>query len=152
MADTEAQSSTTSKTSLSNIDPIPHLPLSLLRSDTIPPAPTRSDPPGSTIDWLPNFSDLSWIAYGASSLLVISHFPSPLSPGEAAIGPAFRQVFELSGDPSSAVSAVSWSPATPSVGELAAAAENCVWVFAHDSATSQGIVWFLRKWLDKTKI
>ncbi|XP_024024158.1 uncharacterized protein LOC21406247 isoform X2 [Morus notabilis] len=138
MADTETQSSTTSKTSLSNIDPIHHLPLSLLRSDTIPPAPTRTDPPGSTIDWLPNFSDLSWIAYGASSLLVISHFPSPLSSNETVIGPLFRQVFELSGDPSSAVNAVSWSSATPSVGELAAAAENCVWVFAHDSGTSQG--------------
>lgn len=150
MADTETQSSTTSKTCLSNIDPIHHLPLSLLISDTIPPAPTRTDPPGSTIDWLPNFSDLSWIAYGASSLLVISHFPSPLSSNETAIGPLFRQVFQLSGDPSSAVNAVSWSSATPSVGELAAAAENCVWVFAHDSGTSQGTVWFMRKWSDKT--
>ena len=125
--------------STSNTDPIQHLPLSLLRSDTIPPAPTRSDPPGSTIDWLPNFADLSWVAYGASNLLVISHFSSPLSPREAAIGPIFRQVFELSGDSSSAVNAVSWSPATPSIGELAAAADNCVWVFSQDLATSKGI-------------
>ncbi|PON42363.1 WD repeat containing protein [Parasponia andersonii] len=124
--------------STSTIDPIQHLPLCLLGSDTIPPAPTRSDPPGSTIDWLPNFADLSWVAYGASSLLVISQFPSPLSPNETAIGPIFRQVFELSRDPSSAVNAVSWSPATPSIGELAAAAENCVWVFSHDSASSIG--------------
>ncbi|XP_062091370.1 uncharacterized protein LOC133797478 [Humulus lupulus] len=122
----------------STIDPIQHLPLSLFRSDTIPPAPSRSDPPGSTIDWLPNFADLSWVAYGASNLLVISHFPSPLSPNETAIGPIFRQFFELSGDPSLAVNAVSWSPATPSIGELAAASENCVWVFSHDSASLKG--------------
>uniref|UniRef100_A0A803NSD3 RAVE complex protein Rav1 C-terminal domain-containing protein n=1 Tax=Cannabis sativa TaxID=3483 RepID=A0A803NSD3_CANSA len=108
------------------------------RSDTIPPTPSRSDPPGSTIDWLPNFADFSWLAYGASNLLVISHFPSPLSPNETVIGPIFRQFFELSGDPSLAVNAVSWSPATPSVGELAAAAENCVWVFCHDSASLKG--------------
>ena len=123
-----------------SIDPISCLPLPLLRSDTIPPAPTRSDPPGSAMDWLPNFSGLAWIAYGASSLLVISHLPSPLSRRETAIGPIFRQVFELSGEPASAaVNAASWSPASPCVGELAAAAGNCVWLFGHDSATSKGI-------------
>ncbi|KAF3439842.1 hypothetical protein FNV43_RR18120 [Rhamnella rubrinervis] len=133
MAGTETPNSTW-KVPVSAVDPIKHLPLPLLRSDPIPPSPTRSLPPGSTIDWHPNFSDLSWVAYGASSLLVISHFPSPLSSNETAIGPHFRQVFELS----SFVNAVSWSPATPSIGELAAAADNSVWVFSHDSATSKG--------------
>ncbi|KAL5540048.1 hypothetical protein UlMin_042821 [Ulmus minor] len=128
----------TSETPLSAIDPIHNLPLSLLRSDTVPPAPTRTGPPGSTIDWLPSFADYSWVAYGASSLLVISHFPSPLSSDEAGIGPIYRQVFELSGDSSSSVNAVSWSPVVPSIGELAAAAENCIWVFSHDSARSKG--------------
>ncbi|PRQ58513.1 putative transcription factor WD40-like family [Rosa chinensis] len=120
------------------MDPTPHLPLQILRSDPTPSAPNRSDPPGSAIDWLPDFLDLSWVSYGASSLLVISHFPSPLSENETVIGPIFRQVFELSGDPSSAVRAVAWSPAVPSLGEVAAAAENCVWVFSHDSASSKG--------------
>ncbi|BFG22185.1 hypothetical protein CerSpe_084590 [Prunus speciosa] len=122
----------------SAVDPTHHLPLQFLPSDPTPPAPTRSDPPGCTLDWLPDFLDLSWVAYGASSLLVISHFPSPLSNAETVIGPIFRQIFELSGDPSSAVEAVSWSPSTPSIGELAAAAENCVWMFSHDSARSKG--------------
>ncbi|KAJ6338321.1 hypothetical protein OIU76_007903 [Salix suchowensis] len=117
------------------INPTDHLPLSLFRSDTIPPAPTRS---ASTIDWLPDFSGYSWVAYGASSLLVISHLPSPLSPEETAIGPILRQVFELSGDESSPVNAVSWSPVNPSIGELAAASDNCISVFSHDSASSRG--------------
>ncbi|KAG7994737.1 hypothetical protein I3843_01G073200 [Carya illinoinensis] len=119
---------------IATVDPIPHLPLPLLPSDPIPPAPTRSSPPGSTIDFLPDFSGYSWVAYAASSLLVISHFPSPLSPDEVLIGPIFRQVFELS----SAVTAVSWSPVSPSMGELAAAVENCVCLFQHDSASSAG--------------
>ncbi|KAJ7951329.1 Transducin family protein/WD-40 repeat protein [Quillaja saponaria] len=130
---TEASSS--SQSPVPTIDPIDHLPLQLLRSDIIPPAPTRSK---STIDWLPNFSGYSWVAYGASSLLVISHFPSPLSSEETLIGPIFRQVFELSSDQSSAVAAVSWSPESPSFGELAAVAENCIWVFSHDSSSSKG--------------
>ncbi|KAJ6729607.1 RABCONNECTIN-3A [Salix viminalis] len=117
------------------INPTDHLPLSLFRSDTIPPAPTRS---ASTIDWLPDFSGYSWVAYGASSLLVISHLPSPLSPEETAIGPILRQVFELSGDESSPVNAVSWSPVNPSIGELAAASDNFISVFSHDSASSRG--------------
>ncbi|KAK4268897.1 hypothetical protein QN277_022124 [Acacia crassicarpa] len=119
----------------STINPIDHLPLRLHRSDIVPPAPTGSQ---STIDWLPDFSGYSWIAYGATSLLVISHFPSPLSAGESHIGPIFRQVFELSGDPLSVVAAVSWSPGMPSIGELAAAAENCIWLFSHDSSKCKG--------------
>ncbi|KAJ4825828.1 hypothetical protein Tsubulata_029099 [Turnera subulata] len=112
-----------------------HLPLSILRSDTVPPAPTRS---GSTIDWIPDFAGYSWVAYGASSLLVISHLPSPLSPNENLIGPILRQVFELSGSTSSPVTAVSWSPVTPSIGELAAASDNAIFVFSHNSASSKG--------------
>lgn len=129
------ETSSSSQNSTPAIDPTDHLPLSIRRSDTIPPAPTRSR---STIDWLPDFAGHSWVAYGASSLLVISHLPSPLSPEETLIGPILRQVFELSGNQSSPVSAVSWSPVTPSIGELAAASENCICVFLHDSATSKG--------------
>ncbi|CAK7348696.1 unnamed protein product [Dovyalis caffra] len=128
------ETSTTSP-SQAPINPTDHLPLSLFRSDTIPPAPTRST---STIDWLPDFSGYSWVAYGASSLLVISHLPSPLSPEETAIGPILRQVFELSGDNLSPVNAVSWSPVTPSVGELAAASDNCISVLVHDSTSFKG--------------
>ncbi|CAN1794030.1 DmX-like protein 1 [Linum perenne] len=115
------------------IDPIDHLPLRLLRSDTVAPAPNRSI---SAIDWLPDFSGHSWLAYGASSLLVISHFPS--SPQQVLIGPVLRQVFELSGSPSSPVASVSWSPVTPSIGEVAAGADNSVFLFSHNSAGSKG--------------
>ncbi|KAM7276220.1 hypothetical protein ACFE04_018086 [Oxalis oulophora] len=114
-----------------SIDPMAHLPLSMFRSDTVPPAPTRSI---NSIDWIPNFAGYSWVAYGASSLLVISHIPSPLSNAETIIGPILRQVLDLSTD----VTAVSWSPATPSVGELAAASGNCICVFLHDSNSSSG--------------
>lgn len=69
---------------------------------------------------------------------MISHFPSPLSPEEAKIGPIFRQLLELSGDDLSAVNAVSWSPVLPSKGELAAAAGNRIWVFSHDLGGSRG--------------
>ncbi|KAI9090354.1 hypothetical protein K1719_028689 [Acacia pycnantha] len=55
----------------STLNPIDHLPLRLHRSEIVTPAPTGSQ---STIDWLPDFYGYSWIAYGAASLLVISHF------------------------------------------------------------------------------
>jgi len=129
----ETSTSSSSSCSQNIIDH--HLPLHLLRSDTIPPSPTLSN---STIDFLPNFSGYSWIAYGASSLLVITHFPSPLSDHQSRIGPIFRQFFELSFHHSSPVSSVSWSPHMPSHGDLAAAAENCIWVFNHDSVKSKG--------------
>lgn len=113
-----------------------HLPLHLIESEAIPPSPTRSE---STIDWLPDFAGYSWVAYGASSLLVISHFPSPVSDSETLIGPIFRQVFELSSsDGSGSVLAVSWSPVTPSMGELAAALDNCIGLFSHNSDVSSG--------------
>ncbi|KAL6982123.1 hypothetical protein U1Q18_023739 [Sarracenia purpurea var. burkii] len=112
-----------------------NLPLQLIKSETIPPAPTRSE---FAIDWLPEFAGYSWIAYGASSLLVISHFPSPLSEEETLIGPIFRQVFELSSDGSDAVSAVSWSPAIPPQGDLAVALDNCIGLFSHNSGDSDG--------------
>ncbi|KAK7275387.1 hypothetical protein RIF29_16503 [Crotalaria pallida] len=108
------------------LNPTDHLPLHLHRSDVVPPAPTFSP---STIDFLPHFSSFTWIAYGASSLLVITHFPSPLSLPQSHIGPLFRHSFDLS----SPVSSVSWSPAVPSSGDLAAAARNCIWLFRHHS-------------------
>lgn len=121
----------------SKMDPISRLPLPLLGSEPIPSAPNRLDPLGSSIDWIPDFAGYAWVAYGASSLLVISHFPSPLSPHETKFGPIFRQVLELSGDHLSAVNAVSWSPVLPSEGELAAAAGNRIWVFSHDLGASR---------------
>ncbi|KAA8520765.1 hypothetical protein F0562_014963 [Nyssa sinensis] len=124
-----------SENSVTTVDFADHLPLQIVKSETIPPAPTRSE---STIDWLPDFAGYSWIAYGASSLLVICHLPSPISQEEALIGPIFRQVIELSTDGSAAVSAVSWSAATPSVGDLAAALDNCIGLFSHNSYISDG--------------
>ncbi|XVE77297.1 hypothetical protein DITRI_Ditri13aG0051100 [Diplodiscus trichospermus] len=121
-------------TSDSEVDPTDHLPLSLLRSELVPPAPNRSQ---SSIDWLPDFAGYSWVAYGSCSLLVISHFPSPLSSEQTLMGPIFRQVFEISSGASSPVRAVSWSPVTPSAGELAAASGDRIFLFSHDSAVSK---------------
>jgi hypothetical protein len=132
--DIETDSTTTSSSScLQNIIDH-HLPLRLLRSDIVTPAPTFSN---STIDFLPHFAGYSWIAYGASSILTITHFPSPLSSHQTRIGPIFRQFFELSDHHSHPVSSVSWSPQIPSSGYLAASAQNCIWVFHHDSLASK---------------
>lgn len=110
------------------------LPLRLLKSEIIPPAVNRGESGGApAIDWLYDFSGYTWIAYGASSLFVISHFPNPLADSETLIGPIFRQVFELSVDGTGIVSAVSWSPVTPSVGDVAASMENCVGLFSYNS-------------------
>ncbi|KAA8516193.1 hypothetical protein F0562_019372 [Nyssa sinensis] len=54
------------------------------------------------------------------------------------MGPIFRQVIELSTDGSAAVSSVSWSPATHSVGDLAASLDNCIVLFSHNSYISDG--------------
>ncbi|KAF6136184.1 hypothetical protein GIB67_001593 [Kingdonia uniflora] len=113
------------------------LPLKLLKSETIPPSPNLSFS-NQTIDILHNFSNLSWIAYGASSLLVISHFPSPLSPQQTHIGPIFRQVIELSHHISSQVKAVAWSPLASSDGEVAVAIENCVFLCSEKAGNEQG--------------
>ncbi|XP_027907848.1 uncharacterized protein LOC114167099 isoform X2 [Vigna unguiculata] len=123
-----------SDTSIRNtkMNPIDHLPLCLLRSDMVPPAPTLSE---SAVDFLPHFAGYSWIAYAASSLLVISHFPSPLSPHQSRIGPIFRQSFQLSADP---LAAVAWSPRSPSSGDLAAASDNCICLFHHNSTAAKG--------------
>ncbi|GAB4861575.1 hypothetical protein Ancab_036768 [Ancistrocladus abbreviatus] len=123
-----------SETSTATVDEISDLlPLQLIKSESVPPAPNTSET-GSTIDWLPDFAGYSWIAYGASSLLVISHLPSPLSPHETNMGPIFRQVLDLPARNSSEVSAVSWSPSIPSAGDLAAAADNSIFLFAYNSA------------------
>ncbi|KAL2536324.1 transducin family protein/WD-40 repeat family protein [Forsythia ovata] len=110
------------------------LPLRLIQSEIVPPAPNRpatgSEP---AIDWLLEFIGYSWIAYGASSLLIISHFPNPLSDAETQIGPIFRQVIDLSSEGTGSVASVSWSPATPSTGELAVALGNCIRLFSYTS-------------------
>lgn len=105
------------------------LPLKLIKSEAIPPCPSRSE---SCIDWLPDFSGYSWLAYASSSLLVISHLPITTSsdghgPGPGPVpGPIFRQVFDLGGG---VVSAVCWSPATPSSGLLAASFDSSICLF-----------------------
>ncbi|KAL0426143.1 UNVERIFIED_CONTAM: hypothetical protein Sradi_1149100 [Sesamum radiatum] len=104
------------------LDIISHLPLPLIKSQIIPPAPLRSESGSEpAVDFLLDFDGHSWIAYGASSLLVISHFPNPLLEVETKVGLIYRQVIELSPEDADCVSAVSWSPATPSVGEVAVA-------------------------------
>ncbi|KAL9176412.1 hypothetical protein ABFS82_02G176700 [Erythranthe guttata] len=127
-----------------SLDITSHLPLQLIKSETIPPAPTRSGTASGPIaDFLPEFSGHSWIAYGASSLLVISHFPNPLSEAETKIGPIYRQVIELSRQPADHVSAVSWSSATPSVGELAVALGDSIVLFTcnEDETSSSSFCW-----------
>ncbi|ESQ39302.1 hypothetical protein EUTSA_v10001279mg [Eutrema salsugineum] len=122
----------TSHDAISVTDPIDQLPLRLLRSEIVPPAPTRSQ---SSIDWLPDFAGYSWLAYGASTLLVISHLPSPLRGEDSTNGPFFRQIIEVSGESSSPVTAVSWSPVTPSLGELAVGSGNYICLFARDPSS-----------------
>uniref|UniRef100_A0A7N0UFG9 RAVE complex protein Rav1 C-terminal domain-containing protein n=1 Tax=Kalanchoe fedtschenkoi TaxID=63787 RepID=A0A7N0UFG9_KALFE len=110
------------------LDGLPH---QLVKSEIIPPAPNLTGP---AIDFLPDFAGYGWLAYGAASLFVISHFPSPASPAETLIGPIMRQVFELAGY----VNAVAWSPVTPCTGEVVVAAENRIALFSHDSESSTG--------------
>lgn len=114
-------------------------PFSLCRSQLIPPAPNRRR---SAIDFLYDFCGSSWIAYGASSLLVISHFPSPLPPDECLVGPFFRQVIEPStcgaDDGTDAVNAVSWCPVRPSDGEVAVAQGNSIRLYAPRAENDTG--------------
>ncbi|CAM8911029.1 unnamed protein product [Rhodiola kirilowii] len=112
-------------------DILDDLPLQMFKSEVIPPAPNLT---GSAIDFLLDFAGYGWLAYGASSLFVISHFPSPASPSETLIGPIMRQTFDLAGY----VNAVAWSPVTPSTGEVAVAAENRIALYSHDSECSSG--------------
>nr|GEW38361.1 hypothetical protein [Tanacetum cinerariifolium] len=105
-------------------------PYHLIKSETIPPAPTR---PESALDWLPDYLGHSWIAYGAKSLLVISHFPSP---HEKCDDPFFKQVVEVSCDGEGDVTAVAWSPGEKSCGEVAVSLANCIGVFSHCSKGS----------------
>ncbi|OVA14729.1 WD40 repeat [Macleaya cordata] len=121
--------------SITDLEISDFLPLQLIKSEIIPPSPDHSI---SIVDWLSDFAGFSWIAYGASSLLVISHFPSPLSQEQNLIGPIFRQVIELSYNESTVVKAVAWSPSVPSDGEIAVALENCICLFSESSGSTQG--------------
>ncbi|KAG9447852.1 hypothetical protein H6P81_013980 [Aristolochia fimbriata] len=113
------------------------LPLKLIKSQLIPPAPNRFP---SAIDWLPDFGGLSWIAYGASSLLVISHFPSPRCQEEAYIGTIFEQVIETPRPTvgTAVLRAVAWSPSLPSEGEIAVGSGNTVYVYTSGSKDGTG--------------
>ncbi|KAK6158907.1 hypothetical protein DH2020_006221 [Rehmannia glutinosa] len=127
-----------------SLDIFSNLPLQLIKSQIIPPAPSRSGPGSeANVDFLLDFAGHSWIAYGASSLLVISHFPNPLLEAETKIGPIYRQVIELSREVDVYVSAISWSPATPSAGELAVAFGDCIVLLTYneDKTSSSSFCW-----------
>lgn len=111
------------------------LPLELVKAEVVPSAPNRS---ASAADFLPDFAGLAWVAYGASSLLVVSHFPSPDSEDETAIGPVFRQVIEPPRGRGEDVKAVAWAPMLPSNGEVAAASGGDVRVFSSPVGDSNG--------------
>uniref|UniRef100_A0A1D1XGP0 DmX-like protein 1 n=1 Tax=Anthurium amnicola TaxID=1678845 RepID=A0A1D1XGP0_9ARAE len=129
------------------------LPLELIKIQVVPPAPNRGS---SAIDWLHDFRGFSWIAYGAASLLVISHCPSPTSREEDQVGPFFKQVIEpplhppspvgaasaSAGDGSAAVNAVAWCHSLPSAGEVAAGLGSCVWVYSPDSSNARGSLYW----------
>lgn len=108
-------------------DVVSLLPLGLVRAQLIAPAPNRRE---SALDWLPEFGGASWVAYGAASLLVISHFPSPLSQAESHLGPLLHQVIEPPSPSPAVVNAVSWCPAVPSEGEVAAALGTTICVYS----------------------
>ncbi|KAL5998897.1 hypothetical protein ACLOJK_009845 [Asimina triloba] len=117
------------------------LPLELIHSQKIPPSPNRSP---SAIDFLHDFAGISWIAFGASSLLVISHFPSPRSQPEVLNGAVFRQVIEppCGGNGPTTVKAVAWSPLRPSDGEIAVASENRICLYsAHSGSVTGSSFW-----------
>lgn len=117
-------------------DIIDLLPLQLVRSQLIPPASNRRE---LAIDWLPDFGGASWIAYGASSLLVISHLPSPVSGHEAQPGPFFRQVIEPpTGNEPADLNAVAWCPAQPSDGEIACALGSSIFIYSPVPASESG--------------
>ncbi|KAI3933665.1 hypothetical protein MKW92_047589, partial [Papaver armeniacum] len=106
------------------------LPVSLIKSEIIPPSPNNSTP--STVDILLDFSGFSWVSYGISNLLVISQFPAPSQQQEEALkSPIFRQVVELSSDDQceDAVGAVAWSPLSD--GEIAVALGNSICLLSH---------------------
>ncbi|KAK1257001.1 hypothetical protein QJS04_geneDACA024764 [Acorus gramineus] len=135
-----AEGTSTSGTAGAPMEVHDHLPLDLIRSQQVPPAPNRRP---SAFDYLDDFAGFPWIAYGASSLLVISHFPSPSSSAASDVGPFFRQVIDPLG-PSHAtaedVNSVSWCPARPSDGLIAAASGNTVRVYLPDHGDSSGIL------------
>lgn len=55
----------------------------------IPPAPNGGP---QCADWLPRFAGSSWLAYGASTTVVIATALAPSNPGEATAGRFFQQV------------------------------------------------------------
>lgn len=119
-------------------------PPELIRGQIIPPAPNRWE---SAIDWLQDFGGFSWIAYGASSVLVISHCPSPTSREQTLIEPFFKQVIEpslglpsraASRDGSPVVKAVAWCHSQPSDGVVAAGLGDSVFVYYPDVSYGRG--------------
>ncbi|ONK64335.1 uncharacterized protein A4U43_C07F24610 [Asparagus officinalis] len=114
------------------------LPLLSQISDRPPPPAVANLPSISS----PTLAHPHGFAYGTSSLLIISHFPSPLYDSETLIGPSFQQVIDPIASPSCSTAddivAVRWSSARPSDGEITAAVGDCVFLFCPDSATASG--------------
>uniref|UniRef100_A0ACD5VM29 Uncharacterized protein n=1 Tax=Avena sativa TaxID=4498 RepID=A0ACD5VM29_AVESA len=122
-------------------DALPQLPLALHPPHLIPPAPT---PDHRALSFLNDLGGLSWVAYAAGSLLVVSHLPSP--PRTSGSGttddesPFFRQVIDLQAP----VSAVAWCG--HGGGELAAASANSVSLFQPAPSSSAGSFSWLLRW------
>ncbi|RZC84702.1 hypothetical protein C5167_047491 [Papaver somniferum] len=109
------------------------VPVSLIKSEIIPPSPNNSTP--STVDILLDFCGFSWVSYGISNLLIISQFPSPFQQQEEALkSPIFRQVVELSSDDQceNVVGALAWSPLSD--GEISVALGNSICILSHQGS------------------
>lgn len=69
--------------------PLQGAPYELSVQQDLPPGPNGGS---QSADWLPRFAGSSWLAYAASSTIVIATAPSPLNPEESAGGRFFQQV------------------------------------------------------------
>jgi hypothetical protein len=68
---------------------LPEAPYELSIQQDLPPAPNVGP---QCADWLPRFAGSSWLAYAASSAVVVATAASPLNPGESSSGRFFQQV------------------------------------------------------------
>ncbi|KAG0631662.1 hypothetical protein M758_1G270500 [Ceratodon purpureus] len=100
----------------------------------LPPAPNVGP---QCADWLPRFAGSSWLAYAASSAVVVATAASPLNPGESSSGRFFQQVLETRSsnveencEGRDLVTSVGWAPVGPSVGQLAAAVGKAIHLYS----------------------
>lgn len=119
---------------------LPGSPYELSIQQDLPPAPNVGT---QCADWLPRFAGSSWLAYAASSAIVIATAASPLNSGESSSGRFFQQVLETrtnnDGDDCigrSLVTSVGWAPVGSSVGQLAAACGNTLLLYSPTTLAS----------------